>query len=74
MKSLNEVQNIKAKQRELEYQLRSIVEDAIDEARDNITGLPLVEKDTLLALFIAREMGVPGLGRRIAEAVNAIGL
>jgi hypothetical protein len=74
MKSLNEVRIIKGKQRELEYQLRSITEAAIDETRDNITGLPLVEKDTLLALFIAREMGAPGLGPRIAEALRAIGL
>jgi hypothetical protein len=74
MKSLNEVRIIKAKQRELEYQLRSIIEAAVDETRDNITGLPLVEKDTLLALFIAREMGAPGLGRRIAGALRNIGL
>jgi hypothetical protein len=74
MKSLDEIQDIKAQKRELAYRLLSIIEDAIDETRADVAKLPLVEKDTLLALFITREMGAPGLGRRIAERVRAVKL
>jgi hypothetical protein len=69
MKALKEIRSIKAQQRDLAHQLREASIDIVHAISMELTELSSCDKDHLLALFLAREEGVPEMSPVITAAM-----